>query len=157
MLISIITCSLILIASACDKDNVGSTGGQSLKGEQKTLTFTPFMELNQTADDINSHEEDYSRSALKMMYNTLQEHGSSEGYQYPRYPRIRRMSDGTYIQMWQTPATTDLSTNNGKDVYYVLSSDLKTWTTPAKLFASRTVTTTARKSPLDRTIPFPLV
>ena len=142
MLISIITCSLILIASACDKDNVGGTGGQSLKGEQKTLTFTPFMELNQTADDINSHEKDYSRSALKMMYNTLQEHGSSEGYQYPRYPRIRRMSDGTYIQMWQTPATTDLGTNNGKDVYYVLSSDLKTWTTPAKLFASRTVTTT---------------
>ena len=142
MLISIITCSLILIASACDKDNVGGTGGQSLKGEQKTLTFTPFMELNQTADEINSHEDDYSRSALKMMYNTLQEHGASEGYQYPRYPRIRRMSDGTYIQMWQTPANTDLSTNNGKDVYYALSSDLKTWTTPAKLFASRSVTTT---------------
>ena len=142
MLISILTCSLVIFASACDKDNIDGTGGQSLKGEQKALTFTPFMELNQTADDINSHEEDYSRSALKMMYNTLQEHGSSEGYQYPRYPRIRRMSDGTYIQMWQTPATTDLSTNNGKDVYYVLSPDLKTWTAPEKLFASRTVTTT---------------
>ena len=142
MLISILTCSLIFVASACDKDNGGITGGQSLKGEQKTLTFTPFMELNQTADEINSHEDDYSRSALKMMYNTLQEHGASEGYQYPRYPRIRRMSDGTYIQMWQTPANTDLSTNNGKDVYYALSSDLKTWTTPAKLFASRSVTTT---------------
>ena len=143
MLISILTCSLLFITSSCDKANGGdSTGGQSLKGEQKTLTFTPFMELNQSTDAINSHEEDYSRSALKMMYNTLQEHGSSEGFQYPRYPRIRRMSDGTYIQMWQTPATSDLGTNNGKDVYYALSTDLKTWTAPAKLFASRSVTTT---------------
>ena len=124
--------SLVLACSACKKDNIGEGNSTVVKGEQKTLTFTPFMELNQASDDLNSHEEDYSRSALKMMYNTLQEHGSSEGYQYPRYPRIRRMSDGTYIQMWQTPATTDLSTNNGKDVYYALSADLKTWTTPAK-------------------------
>ena len=73
MLISILTCSLLFIASSCDKEKgENSTGGQSLKGEQKTLTFTPFMELNQSADAINSHEEDYSRSALKMMYNTLQ-------------------------------------------------------------------------------------
>ena len=143
MLISILTCSLLFIASSCDKEKgENSTGGQSLKGEQKILTFTPFMELNQSTDEINSHEDDYSRSALKMMYNTLQEHGASEGYQYPRYPRIRRMSDGTYIQMWQTPATSDLGTNNGKDVYYALSTDLKTWTAPAKLFASRSVTTT---------------
>ena len=143
MLISILTCSLLFIASSCDKEKgENSTGGQSLKGEQKTLTFTPFMELNQSTDAINSHEEDYSRSALKMMYNTLQEHGSSEGFQYPRYPRIRRMSNGTYIQMWQTPATSDLGTNNGKDIYYALSTDLKTWTAPAKLFASRSVTTT---------------
>ena len=142
MLISILTCSLLFITSSCDKANGGdSTGGQSLKGEQKTLTFTPFMELNQSTDAINSHEEDYSRSALKMMYNTLQEHGSSEGFQYPRYPRIRRMSDGTYIQMWQTPDKSDLGTNNGKDIYYALSTDLKTWTAPAKLFASRSVTT----------------
>ena len=137
-----LTCSVVFAASACEKEKEEISGGQSSKGEQKSLTFTPFMELNQTADDINSHEEDYSRSALKMMYNTLQEHGASEGYQYPRYPRIRRMSDGTYIQMWQTPATTDLGTNNGKDVYYALSSDLKTWTTPSKLFASRSVSTT---------------
>ena len=131
------------MTSSCDKDNGGdNAGGQTLKGEQKTLSFTPFMELNQSTDEINSHEDDYSRSALKMMYNTLQEHGSSEGYQYPRYPRIRRMSDGTYIQMWQTPDKSDLGTNNGKDVYYVLSSDLKTWTAPEKLFASRSVTTT---------------
>ena len=140
-LIPILTSYLVLAASACDKAKGDNLGGQSLKGEQKELTFTPFMELNQTKDEINSHEEDYSRSALKMMYNTLQEHGSSEGYQFPRYPRIRRMSDGTYIQMWQTPATTDLGTNNGKDVYYVLSPDLKNWSTPTKLFASKTVST----------------
>ena len=140
--ISSVLFSLIFACSACDKANAGEEGGQVVKGEQKTLAFTPFMELNQTADNLNSHEEDYSRSALKMMYNTLQEHGASEGYQYPRYPRIRRMSDGTYIQMWQTPDKSDLGTNNGKDVYYVLSSDLKTWTTPEKLFASRTVSTT---------------
>ena len=136
-----ILCSLI-VCPACNKEKMGGGTNQSLTGEEKALTFTPFMELNQTPDEINSHEEDYSRSALKMMYNTLQEHGESEGFKWPRYPRIRRMADGTYIQMWQTPASSDLSNNNGKDVYYSLSTDLKTWTSPKALFASKTVATT---------------
>lgn len=141
-LLSIISIAIVFVACSCEKNGGPDGGGSSSGGEQKALTFTSFMELNQSVDELNSHEDDYSRSSLKMMFNTLQEHGASEGFKWPRYARIRKMSDGTYILMWQTPDSKDLSTNNGKDIFYSLSADLKNWSAPAKLFASRTVNTT---------------
>ena len=108
---------------------------------RKSLSLTPFMELNQSPGELNSHAEGYKRSSLKMMYNTLQTKGKDEGYRYPHYARIRKMSDGSYIQMWQTPSDEDASkgNKNGKDVYYSLSKDFKTWSTPAELFKSKSI------------------
>lgn len=109
--------------------------------EKKHLSITPFMELNQAAGELNSHADGYERSSLKMMYNTFQTKGQDDGYRYPHYARIRKMSDGSYIQMWQTPSDEDAynGIRNGKDVYYSLSEDFITWTTPAVLFQSKTI------------------
>ena len=109
--------------------------------EKKHLSITPFMELNQAAGELNSHADGYERSSLKMMYNTFQTKGKDDGYRHPHYARIRKMSDGSYIQMWQTPSDEDAynGIRNGKDVYYSLSEDFITWTTPAVLFQSKTI------------------
>ena len=108
---------------------------------RKNLSITPFTELNQAAGELNSHADGYKRSSLKMMYNTFQVYGKDDGYRYPHYARIRKMSDGSYIQMWQTPSDEDVNkgSKNGKDVYYSLSQDFKTWSTPAVLFESKYV------------------
>ena len=108
---------------------------------RKTLSLTPFMELNQAAGELNSHADGYERSSLKMMYNTFQTKSQDDGYRYPHYARIRKMSDGSYIQMWQTPSDEDAynGIKNGKDVYYSLSKDFKTWSTPTELFKSKSV------------------
>lgn len=132
---------LSLLCCNCTKKGGVEPENRNSTGEQKVLSLSSFMDLNQAEDGLNSHESDWSRSSLKMMYNTLQKHGASEGFQWPRYPRIRKLSDGSYILIYQTPAATDLSTNNGKDVYYTLSPDLVNWSVPTKLFASHTVNT----------------
>lgn len=108
---------------------------------RKTLSLTPFMELNQSLGELNSHADVHERSSLKMMYSTLQVKGEDDGYRYPHYARIRKMSDGSYIQMWQTPSDDDVynGNKNGKDVYYSLSKDFKTWSTPTELFKSKNV------------------
>ncbi|MBR5103684.1 MAG: exo-alpha-sialidase [Bacteroidales bacterium] len=108
---------------------------------RKTLSLTPFIELNQSLGELNSHADVHERSSLKMMYSTLQVKGKDDGYRYPHYARIRKMSDGSYIQMWQTPSDEDASNGNknGKDVYYSLSKDFKTWSTPTELFKSKNV------------------
>ena len=108
---------------------------------RKTLSLTPFMELNQSLGELNSHADVHERSSLKMMYSTLQVKGKDDGYRYPHYARIRKMSDGSYIQMWQTPSDEDAynGNKNGKDVYYSLSKDFKTWSTPTELFMSKNV------------------
>ena len=108
---------------------------------RKTLSLTPFMELNQSLGELNSHADVHERSSLKMMYSTLQVKGKDDGYRYPHYARIRKMSDGSYIQMWQTPSDEDAynGNKNGKDVYYSLSKDFKTWSTPTELFNSKNV------------------
>ena len=108
---------------------------------RKTLSLTPFMELNQSLGELNSHADVHERSSLKMMYSTLQVKGKDDGYRYPHYARIRKMSDGSYIQMWQTPSDEDAynGNKNGKDVYYSLSKDFKTWSTPTELFKSKNV------------------
>ena len=108
---------------------------------RKTLSLTPFIELNQSLGELNSHADVHERSSLKMMYSTLQVKGEDDGYRYPHYARIRKMSDGSYIQMWQTPSDEDAynGNKNGKDVYYSLSKDFKTWSTPTELFKSKNV------------------
>ena len=108
---------------------------------RKTLSLTPFIELNQSLGELNSHADVHERSSLKMMYSTLQVKGKDDGYRYPHYARIRKMSDGSYIQMWQTPSDEDVrnGNKNGKDVYYSLSKDFKTWSTPTELFKSKNV------------------
>ena len=108
---------------------------------RKTLSLTPFIELNQSLGELNSHADVHERSSLKMMYSTLQVKGKDDGYRYPHYARIRKMADGSYIQMWQTPSDEDVNagSKNGKDVYYSLSNDFMTWTVPTELFKSKYV------------------
>lgn len=50
--------------------------------------ITTFDKLNLSDEKINSHENDYSRSSLKMNYRLLYNYSQTE---YPRYPRIKEI------------------------------------------------------------------
>lgn len=113
---------------SCEKgpDSGGSGDQHSSKGEKRELTFTPFMELNQCDVTVNSHAQDYLRSSLKYMKESFVELGISNSVQYPKYARVRRLSDGSYMLIWHNAA--NHWDNNGATVHYALSPDLKDWT-----------------------------
>lgn len=128
MLLGFLVSGILLSGSVSCEKGPESGGGdiQTSKGEKRELTFTPFMELNQGESSVNSHEEDYSRSSLKYMKESFVELGISNSVQYPKYARVRRMSDGSYILIWHNSA--NHWDANGATVHYALSPDLKNWT-----------------------------
>jgi len=118
------------IAASCSKSDDSkegpNTGGT---GQPKSLQMTPIENLNQRSSTINSHADVTSRSSLMMNYRSYVEIGADAvQINAPVYPRVRKMADGRYIMFYQ---------NNqiGADTYYVVSSDLQTWTGGARLFA----------------------
>ena len=56
----------------------------------------------------------------------------------PAYPRLCLMNDGAYILAWQEtiPGRSD---DNGRNICYALSPDLKTWTPMGCLFSNKMV------------------
>ena len=126
----------ILSLASCDPvkpDDKGNTGGP---GEQKALSLTDFARLNQSEGELNSHSDGWDRSVLKMDYSSLVE--VTNNVQYPHYPRLRTLPDGSYILFWQTSSVSDA---NGKDTHYALSKDLKNWTYMGNLWKSYNVVT----------------
>ena len=102
-----------------------------------TISITEFKDLNAGAQTINSHKDEWSRSHLQMDYRSFIKLGPEIQAQSPTYTRIRTLKDGTYILTWQTAAE---SNGNGKDTFYALSKDLKTWEYMGYLWKGKSVT-----------------
>lgn len=127
MILGLLASGIILFSGvSCEKGHEAGGTSQSSKGEKRELTFTPIMEMNQVSSAMNSHAEDYTRSSLKYMKESFVELGISNSVQYPKYARVRKMSDGSYILIWHNAS--NHWDNNGATVHYALSPDLKNWT-----------------------------
>ena len=122
--------------TSCEPKVPDGPGQQENKGEQRTLALTEFSMLNARQDPVNSHADGWDRSVLKMDYSSLVEVTSN--VQYPNYPRLRTLPDGSYILFWHNSTVSDA---NGKDTHYALSKDLKNWTYMGNLWKSYDVTT----------------
>lgn len=122
-----------------DDDSPGpNRGGAS---ESQELTLTPIGQLNQGADEINSHADATARSSVKMNYRSYLNLGQSvTGNDNPNYARIKKLSDGSYILFNHYGGQGNA---NGFDVYYATSPDLENWTGRG-LFLERYVITNSR-------------
>ena len=122
-----------------DDDSPGpNRGGAS---ESQELTLTPIGQLNQGADEINSHADVTARSSVKMNYRSYVNLGQSvTGNDNPNYARIKKLSDGSYILFNHYGGQGNA---NGFDIYYATSPDLENWTSRG-LFLERYVITNSR-------------
>lgn len=127
---------LLLGACSCKKEDGSGGGGEGGKGIRKTLKLTEFVNLNKGEDAINSHADSWDYSSMKMDYSSYVE--VTNGVQYPKYPRLRTLPDGSYILFWHSSGVDDA---NGKDTHYSLSKDLKTWEYMGYLWKSYDVVT----------------
>src|SRR5690606_21946397 len=93
------------------------------------VPLTSIENLNAGTTEINSHSEWLStRASLMLDVRSYLEISSETKVSAPVYPRVKKMANGNYIMFYQ---------NNqiGADTYYLVSSDLKTWTGGDRLFA----------------------
>ncbi|WP_407681792.1 hypothetical protein [Proteiniphilum propionicum] len=99
---------------------------------QISVNITPIAELNQGNATINSHEDVISRSSLKMNYRSYVELGrSSLGIDHPRYPRIKKMTNGNYIMFYHNAQSTI-----GASCDYAIGQNLNSWSHKGKIFAN---------------------
>src|SRR5690606_24457514 len=119
------------MATAC-KDEVdlldnGNGGDSSMPS---TFHITPIEELNKGDVELNSHADFTSRSSLKMNYRTYVGIGKDGlGVDNPRYPRIKKLPNGTYIMFFHNAPQ-----SIGASIDYAVSNDLKTWTPKGKIY-----------------------
>ncbi len=126
----------ISVFSACSKESDIHVPTQS-GGQGGTITITPFTQLNAAQTEINSHEQEWEHSSLKMDWRSYIELGAENNVVNPTYSRIRTLKDGSYILTWQNAVGVN---GNGQDTFYSLSKDLKTWTYMGYLWQSQSVT-----------------
>ena len=132
----------VLLCASCAKEPEGKRPVPSFGGGSQTefLKITPFEELNAGAVTINSHENEWESSALKMDKRSYIELGAENSVNLPTYSRICRLNDGSYILAWQNAVGTN---GNGEDTFYATSKDLKTWKYMGYLWKSKAVTNAA--------------
>src|SRR5690606_37618005 len=71
------------------------------------LLITPIEQLNQGETPLNSHADLTSRSSLKMNYRSYTSIGKTGlGVDNPRYPPIKKMSNGAYIMFYHNAPQT---------------------------------------------------
>lgn len=138
IMLSLVTMCMI---SACKKR--GSETGGDVKippveqpKEPTVLQITPIGDLNEGLAEINSHADMILRSSLKMDLRSFIGLGKTElGVDNPRYPRIKKMANGSYIIFYHnSPSTVGASCD------YAISNDLKKWTPKGKIFESFPIT-----------------
>ena len=130
----------ILLCDGCAKEPAkihGSVGNGNTGTYTENLVITPFEELNSGAGLINSHEDEWELSTLKMDKRSYIELGAENNVNLPTYSRITQLKDGSYILTWQNAVGTN---GNGQDTFYSLSEDLKTWKYMGYLWQSYSVT-----------------
>ncbi len=130
----------VLSMSACQPANNPSSsgnGGGAGSSVPKKLELTPFSQLNQGEDELNSHAADWKNSSLKLDRRSFINLGSGvTTTPEPTYGRMIRLQDGSYILLCQDRVDKN---GNGKNVYWATSPDMKKWTAHGALFKSRTV------------------
>lgn len=121
----------ICMTPACKKsENVETVEREEAIVESSTLQITPIGELNQGVSSINSHADILGRSSLKMDFRSFIGLSKTQlGVDNPRYPRIKRMANGSYIIFYHNSSSTV-----GASCDYALSEDLKTWIPKGKIF-----------------------
>lgn len=106
---------------------------------QKSISLTPFTELNQGEDALNSHAGLTARSSIKLMPSSYTEIPvRTLRVNYPNYPRISVLPDKTYILSWQEAV--GASDGNGRSIHYAKSPDLKNWEWQGYLWKQENVT-----------------
>lgn len=138
--ITIFLTMAILLCDGCAKEpaKIHGFGGNGNTGTYtENLVITPFEELNSGAGLINSHEDEWELSTLKMDKRSYIELGAENNVNLPTYSRITQLKDGSYILTWQNAVGTN---GNGQDTFYSLSEDLKTWKYMGYLWQSYSVT-----------------
>lgn len=121
----IIISSFLSMQASCKDDEHPDKNNGSSPGTKKELSFTPFIELNQGASTLNSHEGACERSSIKMMYSSYMELNTNAGVKWPYYSRIRKINDNLYMMFWQSGL--HAGDGNGHDTHYATSADLKNW------------------------------
>lgn len=90
-----------------------------------TLNLTPFKELNQSLDELNSHKGETGRSHICRDFRYHKAITSSITTGKAIYPRITKSNDGLYIMTYHLGNDTS---NAGNQIYMLTSTDLLNWT-----------------------------
>ena len=124
-------------------DNPQDEPQDSLQGPQ-SLNLSLFEELNQGKAAVNSHAGLTSRSSIVKMSSTYIEIPyKSLKVNYPAYPRVSILKDGTYFLTYQ--AAVGSNNGNGHSTYYATSKDFINWECKGVLWKQRFVTNSLGK------------
>ena len=125
------------------KDTVPENTQDSIPGPQP-LNLSLFEDLNQGKVSVNSHAGSTSRSSIVKMSSTYIElsHKSLK-VNYPAYPRVSVLKDGTYFLTYQ--AAVGSNNGNGHSTYYATSKDFVNWEYKGVLWKQRFVTNSLGK------------
>ena len=99
-LLSVLLCVSCAKEPADEGKRPGGSGNNN-GSQTETLKITPFEELNAGTVVINSHENEWQASSLKMDQRSYIELGPENSVNLPTYSRICRLDDGSYILTWQ--------------------------------------------------------
>lgn len=112
--------------------------------EVKSFNIPSFEELNQGDAKVNSHAGLTSRSSLVKMESTYIEIPAKDlKVNYPNYPRVSVLKDGSYFLTYQ--AAVGSNNGNGHSTYYAVSKDFINWEYKGVLWKQRFVTNSLGK------------
>lgn len=128
----------LLIFAACDttppvpggETDLPGTGEETAAPEPERLLLHTIAELNTSEGALDDHEGEQGHSSLELDFRsavTLTTKHLQTSYAY--YPRIKQLPNGKYILFYNTGLT-------GPDIYYTISDNLKSWSTPKFLACS---------------------
>ena len=115
--------------TAPSQSGAPETDAETLPPEPEGAFLHTIAELNTAKGEIDDHAGEQDHSSLELDWRSaVMLTGKQLRTLTPYYPRIKKCPDGGYILFYNSGVT-------GPDIYYTLSDDLRTWSTP-KLFAS---------------------
>ena len=122
-LLALLSAAVVSCSVSSADDNPNPRPGKDKDDDNPvTSDITSIYDLNQDKGYLNSHASSWQSSVLEMDYSsivTLEQPKITP--EYPMYPRIKRLADGSYILIYQQ----NLSAH---DVYYARSNNLTSWT-----------------------------
>ena len=120
-------CALMLSLAACTKssadDNPNPKPGSGVPDVPVDTEITSIHDLNADQGYLNSHTTDWQSSSVEMDFRsyTILRHQTPLSAINARYPRIKRLADGTYMLSYQQGAI-------AHSVYYARSNNFFIWT-----------------------------